>query len=286
MRYEAPGSLDQAVALLAAEPGDARVLAGGTDLLVQLRTDLIEPALLVDIKRIPEARQITEEGGGFRVGAAVTGAELNEHPKLKTAWPGVVEAANLIGSTQIQGRATMGGNLCNGSPAADSVPALIAAGAKASIVGPKGRRELPVEDVILAPRKLALEKGEIIASFLLPAKPARTGDAYLRFIPRTEMDIAVVGCGVCLTLDARGACTAARVSLGAVAERPLLVLEAAKVLTDNEAVPVLLEKLGAATRAACRPIDDKRGTKEYRIKVAGVLARRAAEIAYARARES
>jgi CO/xanthine dehydrogenase FAD-binding subunit len=286
MRYEAPSSLDQAVALLAAEPGDARILAGGTDLLVQLRTDLLEPALLVDIKGIVETREIREEDGGFRIGAAVTGAELKEHPRLRFIWPGVVEAANLIGSTQIQGRATMGGNLCNGSPAADSVPALIAAGAKASIVGPNGRRDLAVEDVMLAPRKLALAKGEIIASFLLPAKPARTGDAYLRFIPRTEMDIAVVGCGVCLTLDAKGACTAARVSLGAVAERPLLVAEAAKVLTDNEAVPVLLQKLDAAARAACRPIDDKRGTKEYRIKVAGVLARRAAQIAYARARES
>ena len=117
----------------------------------------------------------------------------------------------------------MGGNLCNGSPAADSVPALIVAGAKASIVGPKGRRELAVEDVMLAPRKLCLTKGEIVASFLLPAKPARTSDAYLRFIPRTEMDIAVVGCGVCLTLDAGGECTAARVALGAVAPRPLLV---------------------------------------------------------------
>ena len=217
MRYEAPNSLDQAVALLAKETGEARVLAGGTDLLVQMRTDIIDPVLVVDIKGIAELRQIKEEGGGYRIGAAVTGAELKEHPKLKSVWPGVVEAANLIGSTQIQGRATMGGNLCNGSPAADSVPALIAAGAKASIVGPKGRRDIPVEDVMLAPRKLALTKGEIIASFLLPAKPARTGEAYLRFIPRTEMDIAVVGCGVCLTLDAKGKCTAARVSLGAVA---------------------------------------------------------------------
>src|SRR6476620_8461750 len=202
MRYEAPKSLDQAVALLSAEKGEARVLAGGTDLLVQMRTDVIEPTLLVDIKGIAELRQIKEEAGGFRIGAAVTGAELKEHAKLKAAWPGVVEAANLIGSTQIQGRATMGGNLCNGSPAADSVPALIAAGAKATIVGPKGRRDLPVEDVMLAPRKLALTKGEIIASFLLPPKPARTGDSYLRFTPRTEMDIAVVGAGVCLTIDA------------------------------------------------------------------------------------
>jgi len=285
MRYEAPNSLDQAVALLAHEPGEARVLAGGTDLLVQMRTDLIDPVLVVDIKGIGELRQITEEAGGLRVGAAVTGAELKEHPKLKSIWPGVVEAANLIGSTQIQGRATMGGNLCNGSPAADSVPALIAAGAKASTVGPKGRRELPVEDVMIAPRKLSLAKGEIIASFLLPARPAHTSDAYLRFIPRTEMDIAVVGCGVCLTLDSKGKCTAARVSLGAVAERPLLVAPAAQALVGTSVDEPALQKLAAAASAACRPIDDKRGTKEYRIKVAGVLARRAAVIALERARK-
>jgi carbon-monoxide dehydrogenase medium subunit len=286
MRYEAPGSLDQAVALLAAEPGEARVLAGGTDLLVQLRTDLIEPALLVDIKRIPEMRQIAEEGGGFRIGAAVTGAELKEHPRLKTLWPGLVEAANLIGSTQVQGRATMGGNLCNGSPAADGVPGLIAAAAIAFIAGPNGRREVPVEDIMLAPRKLALSKGEIIGSFLLPPRPARTADAYLRFIPRTEMDIAVVGCGVCLTLDASGTCTAARVSLGAVAPRPLLVPEAARALIGTKVGDAALEKLDAAAAAACQPIDDKRGTREYRIKVAGVLARRAALIALERARKA
>jgi carbon-monoxide dehydrogenase medium subunit len=285
MRYEAPSSLDQAVALLAAERGDARVLAGGTDLLVQMKTDLIEPVLVVDIKGIPELRQIKEEGGGFRVGAAVTGAELKEHPRLSATWPGVVEAANLIGSTQIQGRASMGGNLCNGSPAADSVPALIAAGAKVSIVGPNGRRELAVEDVMLAPRKLALAKGEIVAAFVLPAKPARTADAYLRFIPRTEMDIAVVGCGVCLTLDASGTCTAARVSLGAVAPRPLLVADAAKALIGSKVDDGALQKLDAAARAACQPIDDKRGTKDYRIKIAGVLARRAVQIALERARK-
>jgi len=286
MRYEAPRSLDQAVALLAGEHGEARVLAGGTDLLVQMRTDMVDPVLVVDIKGIAETRQIKEEAGGFRVGAAVTGAELKEHQKLKAAWPGVVEAANLIGSTQVQGRATMGGNLCNGSPAADSVPALIAAGAKASIVGPKGRRELAVEDVMLAPRKLALEKGEIVASFLLPARPAHTGDAYLRFIPRTEMDIAVVGCGICLTLDGKGVCTAARVSLGAVAARPLLVAEAAKVLIGTKIDDDALQKLDAAAQGACRPIDDKRGTKEYRVKVAGVLARRATQIALERARKA
>jgi carbon-monoxide dehydrogenase medium subunit len=286
MRYEAPTSLDQAVALLAAEPGDARVLAGGTDLLVQLRTDLIEPALLVDIKRIPELRQVAEDGGGFRIGAAVTGAELKEHPRLKTVWPGVVEAANLIGSTQVQGRATLGGNLCNGSPAADSVPALIAARAIALIAGSEGRRERPMEEMMMGPRQLALARSEIVAAFLLPPRPPRTADAYLRFIPRTEMDIAVAGCGVCLTLDAGGTCTAARVALGAVAPRPLLVPEAARALVGTRVDAAALEGLAAAVEAACRPIDDKRGTKEYRIKVAGVLARRAAQIALERARRA
>jgi carbon-monoxide dehydrogenase medium subunit len=251
-----------------------------------MRTGLIEPDLLVDIKGIAELRQVQEKRGAFIVGAAVTGAELKEHAALKAAWPGVVEAANLIGSTQIQGRATMGGNLCNGSPAADSVPALIAASAKAIIAGPRGRRELAVEDVMTGPRRLALAKGEIITAFLLPAPAPRTGDAYLRFIPRTEMDIAVVGCGVCLSLDARGKCTAARVALGAVAERPLLVEPAAAALIGTPVDDAALAKLDAAARAACRPIDDKRGTKEFRIKVAGVLARRAAQIALARARKS
>ena len=286
MRYEAPSSLEQAVGLLAAATGDARVLAGGTDLLVQMRTDILDPELVVDIKHIPELREIREDGGGFRIGAAVTGAELKEHPRLKAVWPGIVEAANLIGSTQIQGRATMGGNLCNGSPAADSVPALIAAGAKASVVGPNGRREIAVEDVMLAPRKLSLSKGEIIASFVLPAQGKGSADAYLRFIPRTEMDIAVVGCGVALNVDDKGTVSHARVSLGAVAARPLLVEEAARALVGSRLEEAALRKLDAAAGAACKPIDDKRGTKEYRIKVAGVLARRAAAIAYQRARQA
>jgi carbon-monoxide dehydrogenase medium subunit len=231
-------------------------------------------------------RRIAEEGGGFRVGAAATAAELKEHPRLKAVWPGLVEAANLIGSTQVQGRATMGGNLCNGSPAADSVPALIAAGAIASIAGPNGRREVPVEDIMQGPRRLALAKGEIVASFLLPPRPARTADAYLRFIPRTEMDIAVVGCGVCLTLDASGTCTAARVALGAVAPRPLQVPEAARALVGTKLDAGALDRLDAAARGACQPIDDKRGTREYRTKVAGVLARRTAQIALERARKA
>jgi carbon-monoxide dehydrogenase medium subunit len=286
MRYEAPDSLEGAVALLAGAQGEARVLAGGTDLLVQMRADVLDPDLIVDIKKIKETRAVTEEKGGWRIGAAVTGAELKEHTRLKNAWPGVVEAANLIGSTQVQGRATLGGNLCNGSPAADSVPALIAAGAVATLVGPKGKRDLPVEDVMLGPRKLALGKGEIVASFLLPPRAARSSDAYLRFIPRTEMDIAVVGAGVSLTVDGAGLVTAARVSLGAVAARVLLVADAAQAIVGSRLDAPAQERLEAAARAACRPIDDKRGTVEFRIQVAGVLARRAALIALDRARSN
>ena len=284
MRYEAPETVDAAVALLAKEAGLARVLAGGTDLLVQLRSGMVEPDLVVDIKRIPEMHRIAAEGGGFRIGAAVSGAELGEHAGLSAAWPGVVEAANLIGSTQVQGRATIAGNLCNASPAADSVPAMIAAAAVATVVGPKGRREVPVEEIGTAPGKTSLAKGEVVTSIFLPARPPHSGDAYLRFIPRTEMDIAVVGVGVSLSLDGKGVCTAARVSLGAVAARALLVDEAAKALIGTKVDEAALAKLSAAASAACKPIDDKRGTKEFRIKVAGVLARRAAEIALERAR--
>jgi carbon-monoxide dehydrogenase medium subunit len=283
MRYEAPDSAEAACQLLAAESGIARVLAGGTDLLVQIRTDMIEPALVVDIKKIGEMRTITEEAGGFRVGAAVTGAELREHARFKSVWPGIVEGANLIGSTQVQGRATLGGNLCNASPAADGIPTLVAAGAKAVIVGPKGRREVAVEDVVTGVRKLSLAKGELVVAFLIPAKLKHSGDAYLRFIPRTEMDIAVVGCGVSLTLDDAGTCTAARVVLGAVAERVVNVADAAKALIGSKVDEAAIEKAATAASAACRPIDDKRGTKEFRIKIAAVLARRTIANALARA---
>ena len=283
MKYESPTTMKEAATLLAKEKGSAFVLAGGTDLLVRLRTGFIEPDLVVDIKRIAATRTIAAAAGGFKIGAAVTGAELGEHAKLKKAWPGVVEAANLIGSKQVQGRCTMTGNLCNASPAADAVPALVAAAAKAVIVGPKGKRTIPVEQVPVGPGKTSLKKGEIIESLLLPKRPARSGDAYLRFIPRTEMDIAVVGVAVSVTLDAKGVCTAARVSLGAVAPTVLLVPAAAKALIGTKMDKAALDALAAACSAACRPIDDKRGTREYRVKVAGVLARRAAPSARKRA---
>ncbi len=283
MRYERPETTKAAAQLLAKEKGRAFVLAGGTDLLVRMRTGFIEPDLIVDIKRIDATRSIQKIASGFRIGAAVSGAEMGEHAQLKKTWPGVVEAANLIGSKQIQGRCTMVGNLCNASPAADSVPALIVAKAKAVVIGPKSRRIVPVEEIPVGPGKTSLRKGEIIESILLPKRPPRSGDAYLRFIPRTEMDIAVVGVGVSLTLGAGGVCKDARVALGAVGPTVFLVPAAAEALIGTTMDAKALDALAAACSAACRPIDDKRGTREFRIKVAGVLARRAAHIARQRA---
>ncbi|MDH5536156.1 MAG: xanthine dehydrogenase family protein subunit M [Betaproteobacteria bacterium] len=284
MRYEAPATLAAALALLAGANGQARVLAGGTDLLIGMRAGQFEPELLVDIKGIPEMTSIAAENGGFRVGAAVTCMELIEHAAFTQAWPGVIDGVKLIGSIQVKGRATMGGNLCNASPAADSVPALIAAGAVVRIAGPNGNREAPVEALAKGPGKTALARGELVSSILLPRRTPRSGDAYLRFTPRTEMDIAVVGAGVSLTLDEKGVCSHARVSLGAVADRALLVSDAAVALIGSKVDAAALARLAAAASAACRPIDDKRGTREFRIKVAGVMARRAVEIALARAK--
>ena len=276
--------MEAATRLLAEVDGEARVLAGGTDLLVQLRTDLVQPELIVDLKRIPALMSVAANGEDIRVGAAVPGATLGKNAAVKAAWPGVVEALELIGSTQIQGRASLGGNLCNGSPAADAVPALIAASAVCAVAGPGGTRSVPVEDVMIGPGKLSLAKGEIVVSFVMPKPPPRSGDAYLRFIPRTEMDIAVVGAGVALTLDEAGVCSHARLGLGAVAPTPLLVEEGAAALIGTTVDDDALANLAAAASAACNPIDDKRGTIEYRVKVAGVLAKRAALIALERAR--
>jgi len=284
LRYEAPKTLKAALALLAGANGSARMLAGGTDLVIQMRSGRIEPELLLDLKSIPEMMTIVSKNGGYRFGAAVSCMDLIEHEAFAKAWPGVIDGIKLIGSIQVKARASVGGNLCNASPAADSVPALIAAGARVSILGPNGKREVPVEEIPIGPGKTSLAPGEIVVSILLPKRPAHSGDAYLRFTPRTEMDIAVVGAGVNLTLDGRGKCRQARVCLGAVADRALLVPEAAAALIGTKVDAAALERLAAAASAACRPIDDKRGTREFRIKVAGVMARRAAELALTRAR--
>jgi len=282
MRYETPSTTREAAALLEDEAGAAFVLAGGTDLMVRMKLGHIEPALMVDIKRIPGMNSITHSASGTRIGAAVSGAELGEHKALAKAWPGVVEATKLIGSDQVQNRCTMVGNLCNASPAADSVPAMIAAGAKAVVVSRTGRRTVPVEKVVTGPGQTSLARGEVIEAIVLPARPARSGDAYLRFIPRTEMDIAVVSAGVNLTLE-RGRIKSARVVLGAVAPTAVLVPAAARAIVGSKLDEDALNKLAAACSAACNPIDDKRGTIEYRTKVAGVLGKRAAKIAFRRA---
>jgi carbon-monoxide dehydrogenase medium subunit len=281
MDYQTPTSAEDAARLLAQE--GAKALAGGTDLLVKLRVGMASPSVIVDLKSVPRLRGVEHDAKGWRIGAATPCAEIGEHAGLAAAWPGVAEALQLIGSTQIQGRATLGGNLCNASPAADTVPALIAAGAICEVAGVSGERELPVEDVITSPGKNALARGEFVLGFRLPDPPKRSGDAYLRLIPRTEMDIAVVGAGVALALDAKGVCADARVALGAVAPTPLLVADAAKALIGTKVDDAALESVAAAASAACDPIDDKRGTVAYRIKVAGVLAKRAAKLAHQRA---
>jgi CO/xanthine dehydrogenase FAD-binding subunit len=283
VNYEAPTSVDEAVKVLAGAAGLAKVLSGGTDLLVQLRSGRLKPDLIVDTKRIPGLIGIKEEGDKFVIGAATPGAMLSDHKALEHAWPGIVEGADLIGSTQIQGRASLAGNLCNASPAADSVPAVIAARATVVIAGPGGRREIPAEAVCTGPGRTSLAKGEFIVEFHIPKPKAHQCDAYLRFIPRTEMDIAVVGCGINVTLDAGGTCTDARVVLGAVAPTTVIVDDAAKALIGHKLDAATLAALDAAAQAACKPITDKRGTIEYRTKIAGVLARRTAAIAFERA---
>ena len=283
MQYEAPTTLDDALRLLAGASGNSRILAGGTDLLVRVRTDMEEPDTIIDIKRIEGISAITRDDAGWHIGAAASGAEMGENAELVAEFPGVVEGVNLIGSTQVQGRATMAGNLCNASPAADGVPAMVAVGAIATVAGPNGTREVAVKDIPTGPGKTSLASDEIITSILLPARPERSSDAYLRFIPRTEMDIAVVGCGVSLTLDESGTCTAARVALGAVAPTVIEVPAAADALIGTKVDEAALEAVAAACSAAASPISDKRGTAEYRTHVAGVLARRATSIALKRA---
>jgi len=214
----------------------------------------------------------------FVVGASVSGANLNRNKKFTKLWPGVIEAFRLIGSEQIQGRASLGGNLCNGSPAGDSVPALIAAGCKAIIAGPDGTKEVPIENFHKGPGKTVLENGEMLVSLKFPKREKSSSDAYLRMTPRTEMDIAVVGCAVNITLD-NNVCTSARVSLGAVAPTPLLIEEASKIMVGTDLNSEVLDKVADLCMQACNPINDKRGTIDYRTKVSGVLFKRSVLIA-------
>lgn len=284
MRYHKPMTFKDASELSAGASGVTRYLAGGTDVLVQLRSGLVEPDDVIDLKGIPGVDAIERRAdGGWTIGVAVPGIKLGAHADLCADWPGVVEGMELVGSTQVQGRATLVGNLCNGSPAADSVPGLVAAGATVSVTGPNGVREVAVEDIPAGPGKTTLTKGEVISAIHLPARGQNGGDAYLRFIPRTEMDIAVVGAAVSLTVDG-DTITAARVALGAVAPTVVLVPDAADAIIGTTLDDAALDALARAAEAACNPITDKRGTVEFRTDVARVLAKRAAKIALARAK--
>lgn len=281
-RYESPATVDDVVKLLQADPG-ARPFAGGTDLLIQARTAQKPPSAFIDLKRVPELVALTVDQRGARLGAATPAAVITEHPEMKRLWPGLVEAVHLIGSTQIQGRGSVGGNLCNASPAADTTCPLIVNRARAVILGPEGERIVNVEDFCTGPGATVLGRGEVLVALLIPRPTARTSDAYLRLIPRTEMDIAVAGAAVSVTLDATGTCTAARVAIGAVAPTALVVPESAQALIGTRLDPDTLARAAAAASAAARPIDDKRGTAAYRRHVVGVLTARAATLAATRA---
>ena len=284
MRYASPTTVAEAVDLLGSEP-DARVYAGATDLIPQIRAGRPEPSAIIDLKRIDRLCAISRNGSTYTVGAATPTADICAHAGLAAAFPGLAEASGLIGSDQIQSRSSWGGNLANASPAADAPPSLIVNGARAVIAGPDGERTVLAADVATGPGATSLDPGELIVEFELDEPPARTSDAYLRLIPRTEMDIAVVGAAARITLDADGRVAAVAIALGAVAPTVVRVPDAETALIGSEPSGEALAAVEAAAAAATNPIDDKRGTVAYRRQVAGVLARRAVSIAAERARQ-
>jgi CO/xanthine dehydrogenase FAD-binding subunit len=282
--YVLTRSVEQTVALLAQQGDRARILSGGTDLLVQLREGRRDAALVVDIKHIPEVNVLNYDPGlGLQLGAAVPCHLICGHPAL-AAYPGLLDAISLIGSIQIQGRASVGGNVCNASPAADTIPALIVHQAVCVIAGPGGRREVPVEAFCTAPGQTVLRDGEFLVALHVPPPQPGFGASYLRFTPRNEMDIAVVGAGASVVLDASGmAFESARVALGAVAPTPLLVAEAGAALAGRAVSEEAIAEAAQIAQAAARPIDDMRGTVAQRKHLAAVLTRRALHKAVERA---
>jgi len=283
--YAAPPTLDEAVALLAANPG-ARPLAGGTDLLVQLRSGRRETGLVVDVKRVPELNEISyDPARGLTLGAAAPCYRIYGNPAVSRAYPSLAEVAALIGGVQIQGRASIGGNLCNAAPSADSIPLLIALGARCRVQGPAGTREVAVEEFCTAPGQTVLAPGELLVSMHLPPPAPDSGARYLRFIPRNEMDIAVAGAGVQVVLE-NGNFRSARIALAAVAPTPLFVREAGEALAGKAVNAASLAAAADIARQAAHPITDMRGTEEYRRHLCGVLTRRALEAAVQRAREA
>ena len=286
INYEAPKTVDEAVKLLATHGEKARPLCGGTDLIIQLRAGVRRPEHVVDIKNIQEMRRIDfSMQHGLRLGSAVSCIEIYENGDMRKYYPGLTEAAHLIGSLQIQSRASVGGNLCNGSPAADTTPALIALGAKCRVVGPGGERLVPVEDFCTAPGRTVLQPAELLVEFQIPVPARNASDAYLRFIPRNEMDIAVVGVGAAVTLDVGDErISAARIGLAAVGPTPIFAREASQALAGKPINDESIERAAQLAIAAASPIDDMRGTAEFRRHVTGVLTRRTLAKAIERAR--
>jgi CO/xanthine dehydrogenase FAD-binding subunit len=284
--YVAAGSVEQAVAALAQAGLEGRLLAGGTDVIVQMREGRRVVDTLVDIKRIPDVNVLVfDQNTGLRLGAAVPCHRIYEHPDVRRWYPALIDSASLVGGTGIQGRATVGGNMCNASPAADTIPTLIALGAICKVAGPVGWRDIPAENFCVAPGRNALEAGEMLVELVLPPPQPNSGAFFLRFIPRNEMDIAVVNAAAHLQLEEDGATIRwARLALGAVAPTPLLVAEAAALLAGAPASDETFAKAAAAAQEAAQPITDMRGTKEQRRHLVGVLTRRALEGALTRAR--
>ncbi len=283
--FVAPTSVDEAISALAAGSGMARPLSGGTDLIAQLQEGRLALDTVVDLKRIPELMAISINSDGLTLGASVSCHSINNSQAIRDAYPALIDSTHLIGGTQIQGRASLGGNLCNSSPAADSIPNLIAHSVTCHIAGPSGRRTVPVEEFCTAPGRNVLENGEFLVALEFPAPPANFGAAYLRFIPRNEMDIAVVGAGASVVLSDDGSTIqSARVSIGAVAPTPLFVQEAGDALAGQPVSEETLAKAADLARDAARPISDMRGTIPQRKHLSGVLTQRALRIAIDRAR--
>jgi carbon-monoxide dehydrogenase medium subunit len=277
----------EATELLAEHGESARILAGGTDLLVLLRAGAMDSVnLVVDGKSIPELNEVTyDPQSGLTLGAAVPCYKIYNNQAVARAYPGLIDAASLIGGTQIQGRATLGGNLCNAAPSGDSIPAMTALSGVANIAGPSGNRSVPVEDFCTAPRQTVLKRGEMLVSLHFPPPVPNSGARYLRFIPRNEMDIAVAGAGVSVVLD-NGTIKSARVSLASVAPTPLFVKEAGDALVGKPATEESVRIASGLARDAARPITDMRGTIEYRKHLCEVLTRRALLTAIERAKEA
>jgi carbon-monoxide dehydrogenase medium subunit len=286
--YISASTVKEVVGILASNNGNARILCGGTDLLVQLRENRRRAEILIDVKNIPELTAIHYDSqAGLWLGTAASCYAICQDHAVLAKYPGLVDAIHLIGGVQIQYRASVGGNLCNASPAADSIPALIVHDAMCIIATQNGTRQIPVEQFCVAPGKNALQNGELLVAVSLPPPEENFGAYYLRFIPRNEMDIAVVGAGVSVILDdAKEKILSARIALGAVAPTPLFVEEAGTFLAGKEITQENIQRAAQIAQAAARPISDLRGTAEFRRHLCTVLTRRALETAIERARKS